>query len=94
MSVSTRNKLYKCDICGAQFSRSDSLKSHVRIHTGKSCDFKKHVCIHSEDKLQMCAQFLQSSYLKTHVRMYTGTYNYDTCIELPHALHDSQKLVL
>ena len=62
MSKSTRNNPYKCDTCGAQFSQSDSLKSHVHIHTGNK-PYKCDIC---------GAQFSRSDSLKSHVHIHTG----------------------
>ena len=61
----------KYDTCGAQFSLSGSLKTHVRIHIGEK-PYKRYTC---------GAQFSQNDRLKTHLRIHTGhkPYKYDTC---------------
>ena len=62
MSVSTRDKPYKCDICGTQFSQSITFEAHVRIHT-RDKPYKSYTC---------GAQFSQSDNLKNHIRIHTG----------------------
>ena len=58
----TGEKVYKCNICPKEYSRANSLKRHLILHTGE----KPHQCPHCPRK------FALVSYLTEHVKTHTG----------------------
>ncbi|KAL4219718.1 hypothetical protein ACF0H5_020132 [Mactra antiquata] len=42
--VQNREKPYKCDVCISEFTRKESLRDHMRIHTGEK-PYKCDVCM-------------------------------------------------
>ncbi|XP_028284966.1 B-cell CLL/lymphoma 6 member B protein isoform X2 [Parambassis ranga] len=61
-SVSSGDKPYRCNVCGAQFNRPANLKTHSRIHSGE----KPYRC-------DTCgARFVQVAHLRAHVLIHTG----------------------
>ncbi|XP_038140822.1 B-cell lymphoma 6 protein homolog [Cyprinodon tularosa] len=61
-SVSSGDKPYRCNVCGAQFNRPANLKTHTRIHSGE----KPYRC-------DTCgARFVQVAHLRAHVLIHTG----------------------
>ncbi|XP_045920816.1 B-cell CLL/lymphoma 6 member B protein [Micropterus dolomieu] len=61
-NVSSGDKPYRCNVCGAQFNRPANLKTHSRIHSGE----KPYRC-------DTCgARFVQVAHLRAHVLIHTG----------------------
>lgn len=61
-SISSGDKPYRCNVCGAQFNRPANLKTHSRIHSGE----KPYRC-------DTCgARFVQVAHLRAHVLIHTG----------------------
>ena len=58
----TEEQEFKCHLCPKQYSRANSLKRHLILHTGE----KPHACIHCDKK------FALVSYLTEHMKMHTG----------------------
>ena len=66
-----RKRGHECDVCEKRFTKSSSLKSHMRTHTNE----KPYECDVCEKR------FRQSQHLKTHMRIHTKEkpYECDVC---------------
>ena len=65
-SHKNEDRNYRCQYCAAEFSRSEDMKRHIRIHTGE----RKYKC-------EECgAAFSENGTLKKHLRTHTGEKNY------------------
>ncbi|CAL4143152.1 unnamed protein product, partial [Meganyctiphanes norvegica] len=79
---SIHERMYCCEDCGAAFTNSSNLKSHVRIHSGE----RPYVCS------DCGVSFTQSSNLKAHKRIHTGERPY-TCMECGQTFSRSSHLI-
>ena len=71
MNAETKERKFRCDICGQTLATKANLNVHQRIHTGEK-NYKCEVCD---------AAFLQSSHLKVHLRAHAGekSHNCQVC---------------
>lgn len=62
LQTHTKNKPFKCDICGNSFAEESVLKQHLRIHSGEK-PFECKIC---------GKRFAASTALSVHLRVHTG----------------------
>lgn len=69
--IHTKERPYKCEVCGRAFEHSGKLHRHMRIHTGE----RPHKC-------NVCGKtFIQSGQLVIHMRTHTGEKPYKCPVE-------------
>lgn len=69
--IHTKERPYKCEVCGRAFEHSGKLHRHMRIHTGE----RPHKC-------SVCGKtFIQSGQLVIHMRTHTGEKPYKCPVE-------------